>query len=181
MAGQVDEVLVPSEKSEAVSVRLPAVRKVTLAERAPATSAALAGKAALASLEATATTSVTLVTIFQLASTARIVTVRAVPAVWEVGVPVFPVAVPGAAASPGTKSCNLTYAAGLTVTAGLLLAVSVPETSLAVMVLVPAVLNVRLESVRVPATRVRLPAVAPLSSAMLALLSDVVIVTFGVA
>jgi len=181
MAGLVDEALVPSETSDAVSVRLPAVRKVTLADLVPATSEPLAGRAALASLEARATVSVTLLTRFQLASTARIVTVRAAPAVWVVGVPVLPVAVPGAAASPGTRSCNLTKAPVLTVIAGLLLAVRVPDASLAVTVLVPAVLKVRLDSVRVPETRVKLPAVAPLSSAMLALGSEVVSVTFGVA
>ena len=48
------------------------------------------------------------------------------------------------------------------------------------MVRVPALLKVKLESVRVPETSVRLPAVAPLSSAMVALLSELVIVTFGV-
>ena len=60
-----------------------------------------------------------------------------------------------------------------------MLAVSVPAGSLAVIVRMPAVLKVRLDSVRVPATSVRLPAVAPLSSAILALLSEVVIVTLG--
>ena len=44
------------------------------------------------------------------------------------------------------------------------LAVSVAAASVAVTVRAPAVLNVKLESVRVPATKVRLPAVRPLSS-----------------
>ena len=59
----------------------------------------------------------------------------------------------------------------------------VPEVNpeaLAVMVRVPAVLKVKLVKVRVPETRVRLPAVVPpLSSVMVALLSELVIVTFG--
>ena len=49
------------------------------------------------------------------------------------------------------------------------------------MVRVPAVLKVRLERARVPETRFMLPVVAPLSSATLALLSVVVIVTLFVA
>lgn len=52
--------------------------------------------------------------------------------------------------------------------------------SVAVIVLVPAVLKVRLDKVRVPATRVTLPAVAPLSSAIVALGSVLVMVTLGV-
>ena len=34
------------------------------------------------------------------------VTVKAVPAVWAVGVPVLPLALPGAAVSPGSNNCN---------------------------------------------------------------------------
>src|ERR1043166_2390578 len=49
------------------------------------------------------------------------------------------------------------------------------------MVCVPADLKVKLERVRVPATKVTFPAVAPLSSAMLALPSELVMVTFGTA
>src|SRR5207247_2654265 len=55
-----------------------------------------------------------------------------------------------------------------------------PE-AVAVMVCVPAVLNVRLERVRVPKTKVRLPVAPPLSSAIVALLSVVVMVTVFVA
>ena len=62
-----------------------------------------------------------------------------------------------------------------------MLAVSVPPASLAVTVRVPDVLKVKLERVRVPEINVTLPAVAPLSSAMLALLSELLMVTFGVA
>ena len=57
----------------------------------PATSAAFAGSAALASLEVMPTVSVE-VTGFQLASTALTVTLKAVPAVCALGVPVLPVA-----------------------------------------------------------------------------------------
>src|SRR5438128_7648764 len=49
------------------------------------------------------------------------------------------------------------------------------------MVRVPAVLKVKLDKLRVPETSVRLPAVAPLSSAITALLSELVMVTLGVA
>ena len=41
---------------------------------------------------------------FQLASTARTVTLNAVPAVWAVAVPLLPLAVPGAALSPGINT-----------------------------------------------------------------------------
>src|SRR5215475_2798523 len=36
------------------------------------------------------------------------------PIIWALGVPVLPLAVPGAAVSPGTNSCNCVKAAGLT-------------------------------------------------------------------
>ena len=62
-----------------------------------------------------AAVSVTVLTKFQSASTALTVTVKAVPAVWAVGVPVLPVAVPGAAVSPGTRICSLANGPGLTV------------------------------------------------------------------
>jgi hypothetical protein len=95
---------VPSVRSLAVTVRLPAVFKVTLKLFVPATIAALAGRAALASEEVIPTVSVTVVTVFQLASTALTVTLNGVPEVCAVGVPVLPVAVPGAAVSPGRRS-----------------------------------------------------------------------------
>src|SRR2546430_17404446 len=72
------------------------------------------------------TVSVMLVTRFQLASTALTVTVKAVPAVRAVGAPVLPLAVPGAAVSPGTNSCSLVKAAAFTVMAGGVLAGWVP-------------------------------------------------------
>src|SRR5437016_2574213 len=66
--------------SEAVTVGLPAVLRVTLKLWLPLASAALVGKVALASLDVIATVSLAL-TRFQLTSTALTVTVKAVPAV----------------------------------------------------------------------------------------------------
>ena len=60
---------------------------------------------------------------FQLASTALTVTLKALPAVSVLGVPVLPEALPGEALSPGTSSCSLAKAPGLTVREGLVLAV----------------------------------------------------------
>src|SRR5438552_314573 len=140
MAGLVLAVLVPSGMSVAVTVRLPAVFKVTLKLWVPATRAALAGKVALGSLEVMPTVWV-LLTKFQLASTALTVTLKAVPAFWAVGVPVLPVAVPGAAVSPGTSNCNFANAPALTVKDGLVLAVLLPSLmSVGVTVRLPAVL-----------------------------------------
>src|SRR6266542_2843050 len=56
-----------------------------------------------------------LLTTFQLASTALTVTLKAVPAVRAVAVPVLPVAVPGAAVSPGTSTCSFRNAPAVTV------------------------------------------------------------------
>ena len=108
-------------------------------------------------------------------------TLKAVPAVRAVGEPVLPEPVPGDAVSPGTTSCSFTNAPALTVTLALVLAVSVAAASVAVMVRAPAVLNVKVESVRVPATKVMFPAVAPLSSVMAALVSVLPMATLGVA
>ncbi len=118
MEGLVLAVMKLCVTSEAVTVRLPAVLSVTLKVCVPAASAALAGRPALASLEVMATVSLVL-TRFQLASTALTVTVKGVPAVSGDGVPVFPEPVPGAAVSPGTKSCSFTTAPAFTVIAGL--------------------------------------------------------------
>ena len=68
---------------------------------------------ALASLDVIVTVWV-LLTRFQLASTALTVTVTGEPAVCVVGVPVLPLTVPGAAVSPGIKTCSLAAAATLT-------------------------------------------------------------------
>src|SRR5439155_1414581 len=87
-----------------------------------------------------------LLTRFQAASTERMVTLNAVPAAWAEGVPVLPVALPGAAVSPGTSNCNLTNAPTFTVIEGLVLAVLVPSVmSVAVTVQLPAVLLVMLK------------------------------------
>ena len=118
---------------------------------------------------------------FQFASTALTVTVNAMPAVRALGAPVLPVALPGDAVSPGTNNCSFANAPAFTVTLGLVLAVSVAATSLAVMVQAPAVLKVKTDKARVPATKVRLPEVAPLSSAKAALASELVMATLGVA
>src|ERR1051326_6157313 len=82
---------------------------------------------ALLSEEVMATVSLALVARFQLASTALTVRLNAVPALWAVGVPVLPLAVPGAAVSPGARICSLVKAAALTVMDGLVLAVLVPS------------------------------------------------------
>src|ERR1051325_4527266 len=103
IAGLVFAVFVPSVMSLAVKVRLPAVLSVTLKVFVPETSAAFAGSVALASDEVMPTVCVTLVTGFQFASTELIVTLKAAPAVWAFGVPVFPLAVPGTAVSPRSE------------------------------------------------------------------------------
>src|SRR6185436_7189123 len=112
--------------SVAVTVWEPIVLSVTLTVRVPADKAPLAGRTALESLEAIPTVWV-LLTAFQFASTALIVTLKAMFAACEFGAPVLPVGVPGAAVSPGTNTCNFTNALALTVTEGLVLAVLVPS------------------------------------------------------
>src|SRR5438477_231520 len=164
MAGLVLAVLAPSVMSLAVTVRLPAVFRVTLKFFVPATNAALAGNVAFTSLEVIPTVSVIVLTRFQLASTALTVTVKGVPAVWAVGVPVLPVPVPGAAVSPGARSCSFVNAPAFTVIDGLVLAVFVPSVmSLAVTVRLPAVFRVTL-NVLVPATNAALAGNAAFTS-----------------
>src|SRR5213596_881697 len=139
MAGLVLAVLVPSVMLAAITVWEPVVLRVTLTVRVPAAKAPLAGRTAAESLEVIPTVFV-LLTRFQAASTDRIVTLNAVPAVCAVGVPVLPLAVPGAAVSPGTNSCNLANAAPLTRMAELVLGALLPsETSVAVTVRLPVV------------------------------------------
>ncbi len=123
MEGLVLAALLPSVASLAVTVALPAVLSVTLKFCVPPTSAAFEGNPALLSEELMATESVALVTAFQLASTPLTVTLKAVPTVWAVGVPVLPLAVPGVALSPGTRSCSFVSAPALTGMAELVLAV----------------------------------------------------------
>ena len=123
MAGLVLAALVPSLTSLAVIIWEPAVAKVTLKVWAPASSAASAGRIAFGSDVVMPTVSTTVLIRFQKSSTARTVTLNAVPAVRTVGEPVLPVIVPGAAVSPGTSNCSLANAAGFTVKEGLVLAV----------------------------------------------------------
>src|SRR5438067_1666800 len=154
MGGLVLEVLAPSVMLVAVTVQLPTVFKVTEKVLVPEASAALAGRVSFGSVGVMPMVLAgAALTRFQWAPTA------------------LPGPVPGDAVSPGTNSCSFTNAPALTVTLALVLAVSVAAASVAVMVRVPAVLNVNLESVRVPATKVMLPAVAPLSSALIAFVS----------
>src|SRR3989442_1234115 len=181
MGGLVLAVLLPSPTSAAVRVKLPLVPKKTVKLCVPDASAELGGKVAVESLAVMPTVSVTVFTAFQLASTALTVRLKLLKAICGVGVPVLPLAVPGATVSPGARSCSFAKAPALTVTAVLMLAVSVPAASVAVMVHVPPVLKVKLDKVRVPEANVRLPAAAPLSSAIAALPSELVMVTFGVA
>src|SRR5438093_8609848 len=167
--------------SEAVPVLLPAVLSVMVKFLVPAANAALAGKVAPASLDVIPAVSITVPTRFQFASTALTVAVNEVPAVRAVGAPVLPVAVPGAAVSPGTSNCSFTKAPALTVTLALVLAVRAAAASVAVIVRVPAVLKVKLDKVPVPATNVRFPAVTPLSSALIAFVSVLLMITLGTA
>ena len=83
---------------------MPAVLNVTLKLLLPPTSAALAGRAALVSELVRPTMSLALLTRFQFASTALTVTLNAVPAFCGEGVPLLPVALPGAAVSPGASN-----------------------------------------------------------------------------
>src|SRR5678816_3310859 len=101
-------------------VALPAVLRVMVKPRVPLIRAALAGSAALVSVDVIATVSFVLIK-FQLASTAFTVRLNAVPAVWAMGVPVFPAALPGATVSPGTNNCNFVNTPGFTVIDGVVL------------------------------------------------------------
>src|SRR5690349_5762271 len=114
MLGLVLAVLVPSSRSRAVKVKLPLVFKRTSRFVVPASRRVAIGRVALASLELRAIVSVAVLTRFQKASTALTVTAKLVAAVWPAGVPVLPLAVAGAAVSPGTSSGNFAKAAGLT-------------------------------------------------------------------
>src|SRR5437016_706885 len=133
--------------SLAVTVALPAVLSVTLKVFVPEVRVEFAGKAALLSDDVIPTLSLTVLTTFQLASTALTVTLKAVPAVSAVGVPVFPLELPGEAVSPGTSSCSLANPPGLIVMAELVLLVMPPcVESDAVTVWLPAALSVTLKT-----------------------------------
>src|SRR6185369_7630535 len=114
MVGLVLAVLVASVRSETVKVCAPAVLSVTRRLCVPETRAKFAGRSALASLDVILTVWVTVLTTFQKTSTALTVMLKAAPAVRAVGEPVLPLALPGAAVSPGTRSWSFAKAAGLT-------------------------------------------------------------------
>src|SRR5205814_4944733 len=98
---------------------------------------------------------------------------KAVPAVCADGVPLLPLPLPGAAASPGTNSCNLAKMPALTVIDGLVLCATAPLlTSVALTVAVPAVLSVTL--------KLRVPPTSAASLGKVALVSDEVISTVSV-
>ncbi len=149
--GLVSAVFEPSVWSVAVIVDEPSVGKMIAKVFVPETRAAGAGGVALPSLVLSETVSPAL-TGFQLASTALTVTLKEAPAVWLLGEPVLPDAVPGAAFSPGSRSCNLANAPALIVVDGLVSAVIEPSVmSVAVNVALPAVFAVT-EKFFVPAT-----------------------------
>ena len=126
MLGLVLAVMTPFVRSVAVTVWEPAVFKVTEKVLVPEDRAALAGNVAWLSEEVIPTVSFVLTT-FQLASTALTVTLKDVPAVRAVGVPVLPELVPGAAVSPGMSSWSLVRAPAVVVIFGwVAMFVSVP-------------------------------------------------------
>src|SRR5205823_4649251 len=107
-----------------------------------------------------------LLTRFQLASTALTMMppAIAVPTVCAVGVPVLPVGVPGAAISPGNRSCSLVAGAGLTVMIGVEAGrIAGFVTSEAVIVRLPAVLKVTVNE-PLPLTRAELDGTAAFAS-----------------
>ena len=109
-------VLVPSVLLVAVIAQEPGVLKVILKVLVPETKAAFTGNIAAPSVVSIAIVFPgALDTTFQKASTAFTVTVNELTVVCPVGVPVFPLPVPGAAVSPGNSICNLANAPGLTV------------------------------------------------------------------
>ena len=134
-----------------MTVAEPAVLSASVKLFVPATSAAGAGGVALVSLVLSATVSED-ETGFQLASTALTVTVKLPPAVCALGVPVLPLAVPGAAVSPGRRTWSFAKPPALIVVDGLVFGLFAPSVeSVAVNVAVPAVFGVT-EKVFVPAT-----------------------------
>jgi hypothetical protein len=142
VAGLVLAVIVPFVRSVAVTVAEPAVFAVTEKVFVPATRLALAGRLAFTSVEVIPTLSAELTT-FQFASTELTVTLNAEPAVSADGVPVLPVALPGAAVSPGTSSWSFANAPALIVVDGLVFGVLPPFVmSVDVNVALPAVFGV---------------------------------------
>jgi len=102
----ISEALVPSVTLVAVKVQLPMLFKVTLKVAVPPTRSASGGSVALGSVVSRCTVSVTAPSRFQFASTALTVIGNGMPAACARGVPVLPVGVPGAAVSPGTRTCS---------------------------------------------------------------------------
>ena len=103
VAGLVFAVIAPFVMSVAVKVFEPAVFGVTESVFVPATSAVFAGRRRVG-VGGRDADGVGGATTFQFASTALTVTLKEPPAVCADGVPVLPVAVPGAAVSPGAGS-----------------------------------------------------------------------------
>ena len=95
------------------------------------------------------------------------------------GVPVFPVAVPGEAVSPGANSWSFAKAAATTVIEGLVFALLEPSvTSEAVIVRVPAVLSVTLKLAAPPTSGVFTGKLALLSEELRANVSVIVLIRF---
>ncbi len=154
MPALVPAVFVPSVTSLAVSVCVPAVRSSTENVPLPADSAASAGSTAAPSLELRWTTSLTAPATLKKASTACTCTSKAAPAVCDEGVPVLPLAVPGAAVSPGTSTCSFVKAPALTENAALV-PFSAPPVRVAVRVApAPACVSVTLQLASTPAVKV---------------------------
>src|SRR5438874_1013123 len=157
-------VMPPLVTSEEVTVWVPAVWKVTLRLFVPATKAAFAGSVALMSLEVICTVSMAVFTRFQFASTALTVMLKAMLPLSVLAVPVLPVDDPGAAVSPGTRTCSLVNEPTLIVTKALVFAVMPALViSEAVTVRLPAVLQVTLNE-PVPALKAALAGRAALAS-----------------
>src|SRR6185503_2428460 len=105
------------EAATVPNVKLDSVPEPATSDRLPDTPPLSSAIAAATSELLIATSGIELPTTFQLASTALTRTLLriAAPMVWAVGVPDLPVAVPGAAVSPGSRSWSLTTAPASTV------------------------------------------------------------------
>ena len=95
-------VIVPFVRSEAVSVWLPTVPRITLKARKPFVSTLVSGVFAAPSPDVTRTLS-PLGSGFHQLSVACTEALNARPAVWVTGLPVRPETLPGSAVSPGTR------------------------------------------------------------------------------
>src|SRR5437899_7613826 len=107
IAGLVLAVLLPSLRSLAVRVKLPFVPKETERLVVPAPKATAKGRLAVGLLELKPSVSLTVLILLYKLSTALTVTENVVLATCALGVPVFPLIVPGAAVSPGTSNWSL--------------------------------------------------------------------------